>query len=145
MAVKPNLTRRNFIRSCSRLLAGLAGLLGLAGLARFFSHQPGSTPPRVINLGPEGDFPREGRMLRLDIPAVIYLSGSRYRAFSLICTHLGCALEETGDTFTCPCHGSEFTGDGQLLAGPAGKDLPELKVNISPEGNLMLDTGGIKR
>jgi cytochrome b6-f complex iron-sulfur subunit len=145
MNVKHDLSRLNFLRSLSRLLAGLSGLLGLAGLARFFSHQPGSTPPRVVDLGPEVDFPEEGRMLRLDIPAVIYHSGSQYRAFSLICTHLGCTLEETGDTFSCPCHGSEFSKDGRYLAGPAGKDLLDLTVDINPEGNLILDTGGVKR
>lgn len=37
------------------------------------------------------------------------------------CPHLGCQLEWNPDerTWDCPCHGSRFTYDGQLLDGPA--------------------------
>ena len=41
------------------------------------------------------------------------------------CPHLGCALRwnRTERTWDCPCHGSRFTRDGQLLDGPADKGL----------------------
>jgi cytochrome b6-f complex iron-sulfur subunit len=29
-------------------------------------------------------------------------------AMSLICTHLGCIVQEGAEGFTCPCHGSRF-------------------------------------
>ena len=40
---------------------------------------------------------------------------------SLKCPHLGCQLEWNPDekSWDCPCHGSRFDIDGQLLDGPA--------------------------
>ena len=37
------------------------------------------------------------------------------------CTHMGCALHENHQdhTLDCPCHGSRFAEDGQVLWGPA--------------------------
>ncbi len=40
------------------------------------------------------------------------------------CPHLGCALKynRTEHTWDCPCHGSRFTQDGQLIDNPATDD-----------------------
>lgn len=41
------------------------------------------------------------------------------------CPHLGCALKwnKQEHTWDCPCHGSRFGGDGQLIDNPATGDL----------------------
>ena len=48
-------------------------------------------------------------------------NGKRY------CTHLGCELEynKTTNTWDCPCHGSRFDRNGNLIDGPSQKDLKE--------------------
>jgi glycine/D-amino acid oxidase-like deaminating enzyme/nitrite reductase/ring-hydroxylating ferredoxin subunit len=75
-----------------------------------------------------------------DIPrdsgALVRLNGQKVAAYrdkedqlhlvSATCTHAGCvvhfnAFERCWD---CPCHGSQFGIDGQVLAGPALKPLP---------------------
>jgi len=46
-------------------------------------------------------------------------------AFNPACTHLGCAYHwESGSAqFECPCHGSIFSIDGKVTAGPAPRPL----------------------
>jgi ubiquinol-cytochrome c reductase iron-sulfur subunit len=70
-------------------------------------------------------------------------------AFSKICPHAGCAVSEyryplyanTPDqqpAFTCPCHYSTFLPGrgGELVFGPAGRELPQLPVMIDSDGYL---------
>ena len=47
-------------------------------------------------------------------------------AVSLRCTHLGCLLRfnSAERSWDCPCHGSRFDVDGEVLEGPAVKPLP---------------------
>lgn len=43
------------------------------------------------------------------------------------CSHMGCKLEWNNeeDSFDCPCHGSRYSKDGNLLDNPAQMDLTE--------------------
>lgn len=43
------------------------------------------------------------------------------------CGHLGCGLywNEKEEVFECPCHGSKYSKDGEVIFGPAQKDKTE--------------------
>ncbi|HEY9228760.1 MAG TPA: FAD-dependent oxidoreductase, partial [Gemmatimonadaceae bacterium] len=69
----------------------------------------------------------EGKVLKIDgrRVAVHRKSDGEVVKVSAVCTHLGClvrwnAAERTWD---CPCHGSRFSPEGQILGGPAERPL----------------------
>lgn len=62
---------------------------------------------------------------------IINVAGT-YRAFSSICTHQGCTVSGySGGRMICPCHGSEFNQNGQVVTGPAPSPLREFAVTIN--------------
>lgn len=135
--------RRAFLRLSAKISLGVAGVLGLGGLFRYFSHNPPAKAPSSYDLGLAADFPASGKLIRLDIPAIIYKTRDGFQAFSLVCTHLGCTVEQDGESFSCPCHGSRFDQNGMVLKGPATERLLTLNVTVSDDGRVVLDTGGV--
>ncbi|MBV8186378.1 MAG: FAD-dependent oxidoreductase [Alphaproteobacteria bacterium] len=49
---------------------------------------------------------------------------------SAVCTHAGCALHWNAfeRCWDCPCHGSQFGVDGEVLNGPAAQPLAEVDI-----------------
>jgi quinol---cytochrome c reductase iron-sulfur subunit, bacillus type len=63
---------------------------------------------------------------------VVKRSDSDVVVFSPICPHLGCgfAWDPRDSLFKCPCHGSVFTIDGRVVAGPAPRGLDTLPAEV---------------
>jgi cytochrome b6-f complex iron-sulfur subunit len=72
----------------------------------------------------------------------IYLirSAAGFFALSSICTHLGCMTRYVPENaqLACPCHGSRFSLDGKVTAGPAPRPLRRLQVTME-KGLLVVD------
>lgn len=60
-------------------------------------------------------------------------------AFSPRCTHLGCAYhwQANRNEFVCPCHGSVFSKDGDVVSGPANRPLDRYAAKVNA-GRLWL-------
>ncbi|MEU0787357.1 FAD-dependent oxidoreductase [Streptomyces sp. NPDC006173] len=71
--------------------------------------------------------PGEGTVVRAHgRPCAVHRDGrGDLHAVSAVCTHLGClvAFNNAERTWECPCHGSRFGIDGQVLQGPALRPL----------------------
>ena len=136
------LTRRDFVKLSTHMLYGVSGLLALGGLLRFFSFYPEPAEPTEFDLGSPENYPLGSRIIRADIPAIIYNQDGEIIALSLTCTHLGCTVEaqEKGDGLACPCHGSRYDAEGKVLQGPAQKPLRKLRVELLADRTLKLTT-----
>jgi Rieske Fe-S protein len=60
-------------------------------------------------------------------------AAGQYKAFSAICTHVGCICNQVANgTINCPCHGAKFKiTDGSVVAGPATTPLAGAKVTVA--------------
>jgi len=58
------------------------------------------------------------------------------------CTHLGCEVRYHPEKkqWECPCHGSIYDDDGNLMSGPAKKALQRVAVEAKQDGSLVIYT-----
>jgi Rieske Fe-S protein len=73
-----------------------------------------------------------GKIFDAERVVVTQPASGRYRAFSAVCTHVGCLLNRVADgTIDCPCHGSRFRiTNGAVVTGPAPEPLPKKRITI---------------
>ncbi len=134
----PKINRRDFLKLSTTGLLTASGLLGLGALFRFMGYESESAAKTEFDLGEASAYPVGSRTILPDIPAVLIHTESGFTAISLVCTHLGCTVEQEVDGFSCPCHGSLYSDDGSLLRGPAQKPLPTFRLEQDAEGHLTL-------
>ncbi len=63
--------------------------------------------------------------------AVYKTEEGQIQMHSAVCTHMGCIVNWNSEekTWDCPCHGSRFTPEGEIINGPATRSLPEIKTS----------------
>lgn len=69
-------------------------------------------------------------------PAIlIRMADGKYRAFTAVCTHLGCTVQYRPDLreIWCPCHNGTYNLQGRNISGPPPRPLTEYKVHIQGE------------
>jgi Rieske Fe-S protein len=74
-----------------------------------------------------------GKIFDAQVVVVTQPTAGEYKAFSAVCTHMGCIVNQISDgRIDCPCHGSEYSiTDGAVLAGPAPRPLPAKQLKIT--------------
>lgn len=139
-----NVSRRDFLK----IAWGAAGALAAAEVGgvvlSFFS-------PRVVE-GEFGGMIEAGAVESFPLGSVTPFTQGRFYlvrmpdggfiALYRKCTHLGCAVpwEPAEGKFVCPCHGSQFEQDGQVINTPAPRPLDRFAVIIE-NGIVKVDTG----
>ena len=87
------------------------------------------------------DYP-DGATFLPDVRVFLLRKGNSFRAVSAVCTHLGCTvnLNANGKGFACPCHGSHFDEQAQVISGPAPRPLSWFLITLNRDGRLIIDT-----
>lgn len=93
-----------------------------------------------VEVGTTADFPAgQGKVVPVnDQPVIVVNTNQGLRAFSAICTHLGCIVEwdQERQFILCPCHDGRFNPiNGAIISGPVPSPLPELALTV--EGGVI--------
>ena len=134
------LPRRDFLGLAGLWTAGLALLGSVIGMARL--PKPSVLPEAGsrFRIGRPEEFPAGTARIVPERNVRIVSDTRGVAAVSLVCTHLGCIVSETARGFGCPCHGSQFGPEGEVLQGPAPRPLRWLEVSQAADGALVVDS-----
>lgn len=133
--------RRRFIKTLLGLSAGSMLFMVLTPIIGFLipPKTNGASGGAKVLAGTTDDIPPgNGKVVAMGSkPVIVINDGAKgVKAFSAVCTHLGCIVgyDSTLSLITCPCHGGQFNPvSGDVVAGPPPAPLPP--VNVSVEKN----------
>ena len=140
------MTRRSFLWTAWAAFAAFIGG-SAASMGRFMLPNVLYESPQVFKAGKPEDYPlgisekfkKSQRTWIVRTPAGFY-------AFWARCTHLGCTPNwfDAENRFKCPCHGSNFNRDGDVIAGPAPRPLWRCALKLSDDGQILIDKGKLE-
>lgn len=130
-------TRRRFLNWFLGTTAGAFLASVLYPLARYL------IPPKVeestgrivtLSVKPADVKPNSGQIFKFgNQPGILIRTpAGDFRAFTAVCTHLGCIVQYRSDIshIWCACHNGHFDLNGKNVAGPPPKPLAEFTVNV---------------
>ena len=96
-----------------------------------------------VEIGNAADFgPGTGKVVSVNDKPVIVVNSKAggLKAFTAICTHLGCVVEWNArkNTIGCPCHDGNFNPvTGAVVSGPPPKPLAQYEVTVK-DGKVLV-------
>ena len=125
------MNRRAFLALAGAFAAGCAAPSGNPALS--------TSQTRTFNAGPSAQYIADGVYSRFrDLGFFIVRQGPNLFALSSTCTYRKCTLASVHDKLVCPCHDSTFSPNGNVLTGPAHRDLPTFPTALDDKGSLLV-------
>lgn len=110
-------------------IAKIILLIGSLGLLNRFLRPQIQRQRKLLVSVRKSDIPVSGALVYTEARlALIRRDNEQLYAVSLLCTHLGCLVTVNADRIACPCHGSEFDLQGNVIKGPADRPLRRFQV-----------------
>lgn len=136
---QPEVSRRSFlIYGWGAFLAFLAAAGG--STLRFMLPNVLYEPSQKFRAGKVKEYPLGVTIDKVNRVWIIRNDKGLYAMWAR-CTHLGCTPNwfPAESRFRCPCHGSNYTINGDVIAGPAPKPLWRVMVTATSTGELLID------
>lgn len=139
--------RRDFLKRCAPFCAAAVAAANMVSARAEQKEQ-------WLSLGKPSDFP-DGAATRVEKAfrtpkrkevknpkLIVFRKGNSFQVMSTRCTHFGCEVNLLADnTFACPCHKAQYDKTGLVTKGPAKKPLSWYHVNVSEDGEILVNLG----
>lgn len=111
---------------------GAATASGPSAASATSNGDPGDATGNSQALAKAADVPVGGALIVRDAKVVLAQpTAGTVTGYSAVCPHEGCLVSKVeGTQVVCPCHGSRFSLDGAVVAGPARSPLPPVPVKV---------------
>jgi len=122
---KKEIDRRDFLQKSIYLVGGAVGAAWLLNACGKGSSSPSSNAPSVnftidISTSQYNSLQANGNYLYANNLIIARDNAGKFIALYDVCPHAGCTISFNGtNQFPCPCHGSIFDENGNVVQGPA--------------------------
>ena len=138
----PAFSRRHFLELVGIGAIGVTAVGSMVLSGEYLSPNVVKEPPMRFKAGlPENFSPGSVTLNKEQKVFIVRAKEGYFYALSAVCTHLGCIANwkpEDG-IVACPCHGSKFDRNGNVIAGPAPRPLQRFAMSIDDQGQLLVD------
>ena len=133
----------------------LLTLQALVAFVVFFWPRKRGAFGSVIPMGNVDDYAVGSVTYKIDGRFYLVRLAQGFIALFQKCPHLGCTVpwretftwpyegREVTGLFRCPCHGSTYLPNGQIIFGPAPRPLDYMATKIE-NGKILVDTGDLQ-
>jgi cytochrome b6-f complex iron-sulfur subunit len=138
----PSFSRRHFLELIGIGAIGVTAAGGMVLSGEYLSPNVVKEPPTRFKIGPPEYYPPGSVTLNKEHKVFIVRAKEGYLyTLSAVCTHLGCIANWRAEDgiVACPCHGSKFDREGNVITGPAPRPLPRFEMSLDDQGQLIVD------
>jgi len=138
----PSFSRRHFLELVGIGAVGVTAVGSMVLSAEYLSPNVVKEPPMQFKAGfPDSYSPGTVTLNREQKVFIVRAKEGYFYALSAVCTHLGCITNWKQDDgiVACPCHGSKFDREGNVIAGPAPRGLRRFAMSLDDQGQLVVD------
>jgi len=139
---KKLISRRYFLESLGLGALSITIVGGIVEAIQFLSPKILMEPPQKFNAGKIDSYNTDSvTFIKEHNVYIIRNKEGLFTALSAVCIHLGCITNWKSEPgiIACPCHGSKYNKNGEVIDGPAPKPLLKFEMNLDEKRQIIVD------